>query len=106
MYSDDTNLYQDRVGKDPLRIKARQVYGTNRTDPVISDPDALRILTVPENLELLRHGKVVVILDKEKLVHDIKVPLKNDSYYFAFDEMTKKLTITDLQIPKKDIRFR
>ena len=102
VYSDDTNLYQDRVGKDPLRIKARQVYGTNRTDPVISDPDALRILTVPENLELLRHGKVVVILDKEKLVHDIKVPLKNDSYYFAFDEMTKKLTKDNIASPPVD----
>ena len=102
VYSDDSGLYQDRVGKDPLRIKARQVYGTNRTDPVISDSDALRILTVPENLELLRQGKVVIILDKDRLVHDIKVPLKNDSYYFAFDEINKKLTKDNIASPPVD----
>ncbi len=102
VYSDDSSLFQDRVGKDPLRIKARQVYGTNRTDPVISDSDALRILTVPENLELLRQGKVVIILDKDRLVHDIKVPLKNDSYYFAFDEINKKLTKDNIASPPVD----
>ena len=68
-YSDDESRYLDIIGKDPLRIKARRLYGMNRTDPVISRNDALKILSIPENLELLRQGKVVILLDKDKLVH-------------------------------------
>jgi len=53
-WSDDENYYRDRIGIDPLHISARKVYGRLRTDPVISREDALKILTVPENLELLQ----------------------------------------------------
>ena len=42
-YSDDESRYRDRIGTDPLRIRARKVYGVNRTDPVISRSDALKI---------------------------------------------------------------
>jgi hypothetical protein len=58
-WSDDESSYQHIVGKDPLRISARKVFGANRTDPVISRTDALKILSVPENLQLLKEGKVV-----------------------------------------------
>lgn len=89
-WSDDETLYQDRIGTDPLHIHARKVYGRFRTDPVISRKDALRILAVPENLELLRQGKVVVLLDKDKLIHPVAVPLKDDSYYTVYREVKRR----------------
>jgi hypothetical protein len=52
-----------RVGGDPLRVMARELFGDGRTDYVISSQDALRILSSPANRELLRQGKVVVVLD-------------------------------------------
>lgn len=52
-----------RVGGDPLRIMARELFGDGRTDFVISRQDALRILSSPANRALLRQGKVIVVLD-------------------------------------------
>lgn len=86
-WSDDEKRYADRVGHDPLRIRARKVYGQIRTDPVISCEDALKILTVPENVQLLQDGKVVILLDKERLVYPITVPEKSPEYYAAFKEI-------------------
>ena len=86
-WSDDESLYQDRIGKDPLRISARKVYGANRTDPVISRTDALKILSVPENLQLLKEGKVVILLDKENLVYPVEFTIKNQSYYTKYKEL-------------------
>ena len=84
-YSDDTSLYEDRVGSDPLYIKASQVYGRNRTDPIIKRRDALKILTIPENIKLLQEGKVVILLDKDNLIYDISVPEKTPAYYVKYD---------------------
>lgn len=83
-WSDDENRYRDRVGIDPMRISARKVYGRLRTDPVLSRNDALKILSVPENVELLKNGKVVILLDKDKLVHGVSAPVKDESYYTAY----------------------
>ena len=90
--SDDTRAYHERTGYDPLYIKAYKVYGKNRTDPVIRSSDALRILTVAQNRALLKEGKVVVILDKDELVHDVSSPLKDDSYYAAYDTLRREIT--------------
>lgn len=84
-YSDNVSDYEDRVGSDPLYIKATQVYGRNRTDPVIKRRDALKILTVPENIKLLQEGKVVILLDKKNLIYDISVPEKTPSYYIKYN---------------------
>ena len=54
---------EDRVGDDPLRIRALGVFGAARTDIVISREDAARILSRPENRDLLRLGRVLVVLD-------------------------------------------
>ena len=86
-YSDDNSLYEDRVGSDPLYIKASQVYGRNRTDPIIKRRDALKILTVPENIKLLQEGKVVILLDKKNLIYDISVPEKTPSYYVKYNSV-------------------
>ncbi len=55
---------EERTGDNPLRIAASAVFGTSRTDLVISREEALRILTLPENRALLREGRVVVVIDK------------------------------------------
>jgi hypothetical protein len=52
-----------RVGGDPLRVMAIELFGDGRTDYIISREDALRILSGEANRELLRQGKVVVVLD-------------------------------------------
>ena len=88
-YSDDESRYQERIGTDPLRIKARKVYGINRTDPVISRNDALKILSIPENINLLNEGRVVVLLDKERLIHPAGAPNKDDAYYIVLRELKK-----------------
>ena len=84
-YSNNTDRYSARVGNDPLYIRATEVYGINRTDPVIKRSDALKILTIPENVELLRQGKVVILLDQDKLVYNIATPEKDRTYYAKYE---------------------
>jgi hypothetical protein len=50
-----------RVGSDPMRVMALELFGDSRTDYLISKDDALRILSSPGNRELLREGRVVVV---------------------------------------------
>ena len=88
-YSDDISLYVDRVGSDPLYIKATEVYGRNRTDPIIKTKDALKILTIPENLKLMKEGKVVILLDKENLIYDVAIPEKTPNYYVQYNDIKK-----------------
>ena len=94
-YISDLTMYKDRIGEDPLVIRARQIYGTNRTDPVISRSDALRILSVPENIDLLNQGKVVILLDKDRLVKKIRVPIKDEAYYLAYNKLKKTISDDD-----------
>ena len=83
-YSDNIEDYQDRIGIDPLYIRANEVYGRNRTDPIISRNDALKIFAEPENVKLLQEGKVVILMDKENLIYDIATPKKDESYYVKY----------------------
>lgn len=80
-YTDNPERYEKRIGNDPLYIKATEVFGRNRTDPVIKRSDALKILTLPENVKLLSEGKVVILLDKENLVYNIATPEKTEIFY-------------------------
>jgi len=66
-YTDDlaAAALEERTGDNPLRIAASGVFGTSRTDLIISREDALRILALPENRALLREGRIVVVIDKE-----------------------------------------
>lgn len=86
-YSDDESSYVDRIGNDPLRISARKIFGINRTDPVISRKDALRILSIPSNLELLKQGKIVILMDKEMLIHEVETQVKDPSYYVTYQNV-------------------
>ena len=83
-WRDDESRYKDRIGDDPIHITAKQIFGHNRTDLVISNEDALRIFSVPENAELLKQGKIVLLLNQDVLIHDVAVPLKDESYYTAY----------------------
>ena len=84
-----SEAYADRIGKDPLYIAAKEIFGVYRTDPVISHKDALKILSVEENRELLRQGKIVILLDEDKLAHAVSAPLKDKNYYFEYKQLEK-----------------
>ena len=86
-YSQDISLYEEKVGVDPLYIKAIKVFGRNRTDPIISREDALKILSEKENIELIKQGKIVILLDKENLIYDISVPEKDENYYVKYNKV-------------------
>ena len=116
-YSDDESRYQDRIGNDPLRIRARKVYGINRTDPIISRNDALKILSIPENIQLLNEGRVVILLDQERLILPVATPSKDDAYYvvlrdlkkFIYDDKVQDVEIRDdargIQISVQNLQF-
>lgn len=82
----------DRIGNDPLRIAARQVFGTYRTDPVISRDDALKILTSAENRKLLAEGKVVIVCDPDALETRTLGPVKDNRYYFVWNEIERDIS--------------
>ncbi len=58
----DDPVIEARAGDAPLRIMASEIFGSSRTDAIISDEDALRILGSPENRELVRQGKIVFVI--------------------------------------------
>ncbi|MEE1210947.1 MAG: OmpA family protein [Treponema sp.] len=88
-WQDDFSAYEDRIGLDPLYIRAYKVFGRNRTDPIIRKNDALKILTVKKNRDLLMQGKVVILLDKKNLIYDISVPEKDDHYYASYKNIKR-----------------
>jgi hypothetical protein len=55
------------VGSNPLRIIARGIFGIRPTDLIIDRDDALIILSSAVNRQLLREGKVAVVLDGKTL---------------------------------------
>ncbi|GHT78995.1 hypothetical protein FACS1894130_06630 [Spirochaetia bacterium] len=55
------------VGDNPLRIIARGVFGIRPTDLIIDKDDALVILSSEVNRQLLREGKVAIVLSDRVL---------------------------------------
>jgi hypothetical protein len=51
------------VGKNPLRIFARGVFGMRPTDPIIDKEEALSIISSQDNIRLLREARVAIVLD-------------------------------------------
>ncbi len=119
-YSDsiDEKEYRDRIGRDPLHITARKVYGINRTDPVISRADALKILGVPENLELLKNGRVVILIDTPLISYEVHPPVKEAPYYVTYRDIAEYFRQTEpdtvsvsdtykgITITVNDLRFK
>jgi hypothetical protein len=60
------------VGDRPLRIFAQGVFGILPTDPIISCEDALLIISADGNRNLLREGRVAIILDDSVLKNTLK----------------------------------
>jgi hypothetical protein len=60
-----------RVGDNPLQIMARSIFGVAPTDPVIDKDDALLILSSEANRNLLREGRVAIVIAKEGLKKNI-----------------------------------
>ncbi len=87
----DEGTYRDRIGNDPLRITAREIFGINRTDPVISQNDYLKIMSIPANRQLLNDGSVVIICDPDQLEMKNLGPVKDDNYYFTWEEIDAEL---------------
>lgn len=85
----DESVYRDRIGTAPLRILARGIFGDNRTDPIISNEDAERILTKKENIELLRQGKIVIVCDKDTLQVSPPYPPVDEQFYFMYRDIEK-----------------
>ena len=52
-----------RAGVLPLRLAARAVFGDKDTDLVISSAGARQLLTLPQNIALLRQGRIVIVYD-------------------------------------------
>jgi len=55
------------AGPNPLRIIAQEVFGISATDPVIDSGDALKILSTDNNRRLLSEGRVILVLNENKL---------------------------------------
>jgi hypothetical protein len=55
------------VGDKPLRIIASGLFGIHPTDPIIARDDAMQILSSEANKDLLRHGRVAIIVRQEAL---------------------------------------
>ena len=66
-YADTTDEvgYVERVGSDPLRVMARAVFGIASTDVVIPTKTARSLLVREGNRELLRAGRIVLIVDAQ-----------------------------------------
>jgi hypothetical protein len=62
------------AGPNPLRIIARGVFGIRPTDPVIDREDALLIISSEENRQLLREGKVILVVRPEVLSYPLGTP--------------------------------
>jgi len=116
--STDESEYRDIIGLEPLRISAREVFGQNRTDPVISNYDYLKILSNADNRKLLLEGKIVILCDEDALIPMNLGPEKDDNYYFVWREINDKMeqkpvartnfqdSWDGLKITMYDIRFK
>ena len=59
----DEKAWDSRIGKTPLRILARGLYGKNPTDLKIHPQDAAKLLANANNRKILAEGRVLVIID-------------------------------------------
>ena len=59
----DETPFLQRIGVFPLRVMARAVYGENNTDVVISVDAGRKLLVRKRNIDLLRKGRILIILD-------------------------------------------
>lgn len=54
---------EERIGLNPLRTRARAVFGIHATDLLLSSEAARQLLSRPQNRELLMQGRILIIID-------------------------------------------
>ncbi len=59
---DDARSRVDRVGTNPLVIRAIQASGVNKADLVISDSDVETLATIADNTDVYDNCKVIIVL--------------------------------------------
>ncbi len=59
----DVTYITERVGKNPLRIIAKELSGIALTDIIIDNQDAVRILSRRHNRQLVAQGKIVIVIN-------------------------------------------
>ncbi len=64
-YSANISEMTDRIGVYPYRTMARAIYGKKKTDLILSEKAAAVITGSEHNRELLRQGKVMIILPEK-----------------------------------------
>ena len=99
-YSDNLEKYINLIGNEPLYIVAQKTFGQNRSDLIIKNEDALKITSIAENLNLIKEGKVVILLEKEKLIYDVSSPIKDEMYYTILNKV-KLYPVRELLGPDK-----
>ena len=64
MFADaiDEDGFINRIGQYPLKVSAIGIFGDNRSDIVLRNGDAERILANEHNINLLRDAKIVIII--------------------------------------------
>ena len=60
-------VVEERAGTRPMRAVAVGVFGRHATDPIISAADAEVFFARPANHELIREGRVVIIVEQSTL---------------------------------------
>lgn len=69
----DPEDWEAVVGTSPLRILARETFGINRTDIIVNQRDAARLLSTEANRRVLAEGRVLVILDPGTVRQDFSL---------------------------------
>ena len=66
LYTDSYNEKQmeERIGRYPFRTTAEGIFGNNRTDILITDEAARKILYNKANRRLIEEGRIVVIISE------------------------------------------
>jgi|GEM_PF-4236043 len=69
IYTTDLNYkdYKALVGDHPLEILANEIYGQNYTDLVIDKSITDNLLYNKDNYDILKKGKIVVIISKDRI---------------------------------------
>ncbi len=57
---------KDLVGENPFIIPAIGSYGINKTDIIISNESIAFLFGNPNNFELVKNGKIILLIDKNK----------------------------------------
>ena len=63
---DDARRMTDRVGANPLVIKAIRASGLNKSDLVISDKDVETVATISDNTDVYEQCKVVIVITNKQ----------------------------------------